>query len=198
MKPQIILASTSRIRRQILTAAGVPHDVIRPDVDEARLKKKGLSAGLTLDAVTQSLADAKAVAVAAPADAIVIGSDQMLEIDGEGLDKARTLAEARARLLTMQGRSHVLINAVAAARGGGVVWRSLARSTIVMRSAAPVDIDAYLEACGEGVLASVACYEVEGQGARLIERIEGDYFSVLGLSLFPLLGFLRAEGALAF
>ncbi|MBY0421439.1 MAG: Maf family protein [Parvularculaceae bacterium] len=198
MNVPIILASTSRIRRQILAAAGVEFEIVRPDVDEVLITSKGLGDGLSLDAVTQRLADAKALAPKAPAEAIVVGSDQMLELGGRAHDKARTLAEARARLLEMQGGSHALINAVAAAREGRVVWRHLARSVIMMRRKTPAEIDAYLAACGEGVLASVACYEVEGLGSRLIERIEGDYFSVLGLSLFPLLGFLRAEGALPF
>lgn len=194
----IILASTSKIRMRILSAAGVPYETARPGVDETALKDAALSQGLSLDAVTQRLADAKALAVAAPDDALVIGSDQMLEFDGEGLEKPRSMGEARARLLKMQGRSHVLINAVAVARGGVVCFRNLERTTLHLRQAAPEEIDRYLDAAGEVILTSVAAYQVEALGSRLFERMEGDYFAVLGLSLFPLLGYLRAQGALAF
>lgn len=195
---RIILASTSRIRMRILSAAGVPFETARPGVDEASLKRSALAEGESLDAVTQRLADAKALAITPPDDALVIGSDQMLEFAGEGLDKPVSMDEARTRLLAMQGKSHALINAVAVARGGAVRFRHLERTNLHLRPASPAEIDLYLEAAGEEILSSVAAYQVEALGSRLFERIEGDYFAVLGLALFPLLGFLRAEGALAF
>lgn len=198
MTRAIILASTSMIRKRILEAAGVPFTAMRPNVDEAELKERGLKRGLSLDEVTQMLADAKALAVPADEATLVIGSDQMLEFAGEGLDKPRDMREARARLTRMQGRSHVLINAVAVARDGEIRFRNLHRATLHLRAASPAEIDAYLDAAGEDILTSVAAYQVEALGARLFERIDGDYFAVLGLSLFPLLGFLRAEKALAF
>lgn len=198
MTRRIILASTSNIRKRILAAAGVPFETARPDVDESALKDDSLVRGLSLDAVTQILADAKALAVRTAPDALVIGSDQMLEFDGKGLDKPQTMNEARARLLRMQGRSHVLINAVSVAESGGVIFRHLHRATLHLRPASEAEIDLYLDAAGEEILTSVAAYQVEALGGRLFDSIEGDYFAVLGLSLFPLLGFLRARGALAF
>jgi septum formation protein len=195
---RIILASTSKIRMRILTAAGVPFETARPGVDEAALKEKGLAGGLSLDEVTQRLADAKALAVSTDKDALVIGSDQMLEFDGAGLDKPASMGEARTRLLKMQGRSHALINAVSIARAGAVRFRHLERTTLHLRPASAEEIDLYLDAAGDEILTSVAAYQVEALGSRLFERIEGDYFAVLGLSLFPLLRFLRAEGALSF
>lgn len=198
MSAPIILASTSGIRMRILSAAGVPFETARPGVDEAAVKAAGLAAGRSLDAVTQDLADAKALAIGAPSEALVVGSDQMLEFDGESFDKPASMGEARSRLLRMQGRAHVLINAVAVARGGVVRFRHLERSRLHLRAASAAEIDAYLDAAGEEILTSVAAYQVEALGSRLFERVEGDYFAVLGLALFPLLRFLRAEGALPF
>lgn len=198
MRPKIVLASTSKIRMQILSAAGVPFAAVRPDVDEATLKADGQACGLDLEAIAQRLADAKASAIAAPDDTLVIGADQILELDGVGLDKPTSRDDARARLLAMQGRDHTLINAVAVARGGEIVYRRLERPRLFLRPAHAAEIDAYLAAAGDEILSSVAAYQVEALGARLFERIEGDYFSVLGLALFPLLNFLRTEGALAF
>lgn len=198
MSRTIVLASTSKIRMRILSAAGVAYATARPDVDETALKDRLLAEGLSLDAVTQRLADAKALAIAPAPGTLVIGSDQMLEFEGEGLEKPRSMGEARSRLLRMQGRSHVLINAVSVACDGAVRFRHLHRATLHLRAASAAEIDRYLDAAGEEILTSVAAYQVEALGSRLFERIDGDYFAVLGLSLLPLLGFLRAEGALDF
>lgn len=198
MKPRLVLASGSAIRARILDAAGVDFDIAAPDVDEGAIKRAALDEGLSLRATAQRLADAKALAIAADVGAIILGCDQMMAFEGRGLDKPRSIAEARARLALLQGRRHSLINAVSIARGGAVVFRHIEEPMLFMRTMTADEIDAYLDACSEDILASVGAYQVEALGTRLFERIEGDYFAVLGLSLFPVLGYLRREGMLAF
>lgn len=197
-RPRIILASGSAIRAEILTAAEVPFEVMRPDVDEDVIKKAGKAQGLDLESLAMALAEAKCMDIAAKTGAIVIGSDQIMEFDGRAYDKPATMAEARQRLIETQGAPHTLINAIAVARNSRIIWRNLDRPKLVMRAMSEAEIDAYLAQCAPDVLKSVGAYQVERLGARLFERIEGDHFAVLGLSLFPLLDLLRREGALDF
>lgn len=202
MSRPVVLASGSAIRARILKEAGLAFDIIRPDVNEAAIKRAGLAEGLDLEALAMRLAEEKARAVQAPAGALVIGADQILEFEGRPYDKPGSLAEARARLKEWRGKAHTLINAVAVAEadgdGGAVIFRHLDRPRLRMRALTDGEIDRYLQAAGPGILASVGAYQVEGLGARLFERIEGDYFAVLGLSLLPLLAFLRQAGAVEF
>ncbi|MEZ5896210.1 MAG: Maf family protein [Parvularculaceae bacterium] len=195
---QLILASGSAIRADILRAAGVPFTIAKPDVDEDAIKDRGKRAGKTLHDIARDLADAKALAVNVAAESLVLGADQIMAFAGEGFDKPKTLSEARARLLELQGRTHSLINAVSIARAGEIVFRNIVEPQLGMRAMSATEIDDYFREAGEGVLASVGAYQVENLGARLFERIEGDYFAVLGLSLFPVLGYLRACGFLRF
>ena len=197
-QPRIILASGSAIRAAILTAAEVPFEVMRPDVDEDVIKKAGKAQGLDLESLAMALAEAKCMDIAAKTGAIVIGSDQIMEFEGRAYDKPASMAEARQRLIETRGASHTLINAIAVARNGRIIWRNLDRPKLVMRAMSEAEIDAYLAQCAPDVLNSVGAYQVERLGARLFERIEGDHFAVLGLSLFPLLDLLRREGALDF
>jgi len=198
MTKRLILASGSAIRARILAAAGVRFEIARPGVDEDAIKRAAFAEGLTIRETAQRLADAKALAVEADAEAFVIGSDQILAFDGRAFDKARSMGEARERLLMLEGRSHTLVNAVAVARGGNIAHRRIDEPRLVMRKMTPAEIDAYLDAAGEEVLGSVGAYQIEALGARLFDRIEGDYFAVLGLSLMPTLGYLRGEGLLPF
>ena len=195
---RLVLASGSAIRAAILTAAGVSFEAVSPGVDETSIKEASVREGLSLEDTARRLADAKALAVAAPAEAFVLGSDQILECEGEGFDKPASLDEARARLVRLQGRVHSLLNAVSIAREGRIVFRNFERPRLFMRSMEDAEIDAYIKAAGPDILYSVGAYQVEGLGARLFERIEGDYFAVLGLSLFPVLGFLRQEKLIDF
>jgi septum formation protein len=128
--------------------------------------------------------------------ALVIGADQTLELDGELVDKAVDLAEARTRLSSLRGRTHRLHAAVAAAEDGEVVWRRIESPALTARDFSDAFLDRYLARAGEAVLASVGCYFLEGEGAQLFDRIEGDYFAVLGLPLLPVLAMLRDRGAL--
>ncbi|MBB5517652.1 Maf family protein [Amphiplicatus metriothermophilus] len=198
MPRPIVLASGSAIRARILKDAGLAFEIVRPETDEAAIKRAGIAEGLDIETLAMRLAEAKARAVRAPARALVVGADQILEFEGRPYDKPASLAEARARLKEWRGRTHTLINAVAVAEDGAIVFRHLDRPRLSMRALTDGEIDRYLEAAGPGILASVGAYQVESLGARLFDRIEGDYFAVLGLSLLPLLGFLRRAGALDF
>ncbi|GJL90637.1 Maf family protein [Hyphococcus sp.] len=197
-RPRIILASGSAIRRDILASAGVPFEVMKPDVDEDLIKHEGKRDGLDLETLAMRLAEAKCLQIAARTDAIVIGSDQIMEFEGRSYDKPASMAEAKARLMEIQGAPHTLINAIAVARGGKFIWRNLDRPTLVMRALCEQEVDDYLAAAGPEILHSVGAYMVEKLGSRLFESIVGDHFAVLGLSLFPLFDLLRREGALDF
>ena len=196
--PRIILASGSAIRRDILASAGVPFEVMKPDVDEDVIKAEGKAEGVDLETLAMRLAEAKCLDIAAKTNSIVIGSDQIMEFEGRAYDKPATMADAKARLMETRGAPHTLINAIAVARNGKIIWRNLDRPTLVMRALSEREIDDYLAAAGPEILYSVGAYMVEKLGARLFERIDGDHFAVLGLSLFPLLDLLRQEGALDF
>jgi septum formation protein len=191
MKP-VVLASGSAIRASLLRDAGIDFSVIKPGVDEAAIKKRGFS---SIEALAQQLADEKALAPHAPG-ALVIGCDQILDFNGEAFDKPETLEEAAHRLHRMQGRAHRLVNGLSVATNGDIVFRHASFATLFMRTMSEREIRDYLQSAGTGVLASVGAYQVETIGARLFDRIEGDYFTVLGLPLFPLLGFLRSKGAI--
>ncbi len=198
MSRELVLASGSAIRARILEAAGIPFRIVRPNVDEAAIKAAAFGDGLSLHAVAQRLADAKALAVGDQAGAIVLASDQLMAFAGAAFDKPCSMSEARQRLAMLQGRAHSLINAVTIARDGDILFRHIDEPMLSMRTMTPDEIDAYLDAAGDEILASVGAYQVEALGARLFERIDGDYFAVLGLSLMPVLGFLRAQDMLAF
>jgi septum formation protein len=194
----VVLASTSQVRAALLNAAGVAHETIASGVDEDEAKGRLLAAGAGPCEIAGHLAEAKALKVSRERPrAIVIGADQTLDLDGDLHDKARDLAEARRRLLQLRGRIHQLHCGVVAARHGAAVWRLTQSSRLEMRDFSDDFLDGYLARNGEAALSSVGCYQLEGEGAQLFERIEGDYFAILGLPLLPLLGFLRREGALA-
>ena len=193
---KLVLASTSRIRGELLTRAGLAFKSVRPAVDENELKKtsKDLSPG----DLALSLAAAKAVSVAnRMPDALVIGADQVLNLAGEVFDKPDTPAAARRQLIDLRGRSHILETALCCALGDKVVWQHLGRATLTMRSFSDGFLDDYLRQMGPDVTTSVGGYKLEGLGAQLFEAIEGDYFTILGLPLLPLLDYLRRRGALA-
>ena len=197
-RPPITLASGSFIRAQILRGAGLDFEIAKPGVDEDEIKIAAAAESVDPEETAMRLASAKCEAIAVNRTGIVIGSDQILEFEGRLYDKPKTMDEARARLCELQGASHTLINAIAVARDGKIVWRHVDRPRLFVRPLSSEEIEAYLEEAGSDILSSVGAYQVEKLGARLFEKVEGDYYAVLGLSLYPLLGFLRQEGAIAF
>ncbi|MBB4211180.1 septum formation protein [Rhodothalassium salexigens DSM 2132] len=195
-KRRVILASASRARREMLAAAGLAVAAVPAGVDEAAVK--AAMAGQGAEAVARALAAAKASAVgAAHGDALVIGADQVLSLDDRLYDKPRDRAEARRHLESLSGRRHGLVSAVTVYGDGAVQWSTADRVDLTVRSLTPAFLDAYCAAMGDRLLDSVGGYELEGLGVHLFERIEGDYFTVLGLPLLALLGYLRRVGAVA-
>jgi septum formation protein len=188
---KVTLASQSKIRASVLRAAGVEIATASPGVDEDAIKQA--MAQFSVAEIAAALAEHKALAVTA--DGLVIGSDQAMEFEGRLYDKAKDLAEARARLSMLRGKTHQLHAGVAVAMNGEVIWRETTTSTLTMRDFSDTFLDDYLARTG-GALSSVGCYELEGLGAQLFEKMEGDYFAILGMPLMGLLELLRREGAL--
>lgn len=190
---RLILASKSAARRAVLTEAGVPFTVHVADVDEDALKTPGVDPV----ELAAELARAKALAVSRhDAEAWVLGADQTLAFDGGLVSKAPTLAAARERLVAMRGRSHQLHSGAALARNGQVVWSGVDTVEMRMRDFSDAFLDAYLAAEGEALLTCVGSYRLEGLGSQLFEAVEGDYFTVLGLPLWPVLAELRRAGVI--
>ena len=192
---RLILASKSSARRTMLADAGVPFSVHVADVDEDAVKAvhdPADAAGLAVE-----LARVKALAVSRhDAEAWVLGADQTLSFDGDLVSKAASLKAARSRLTAMRGRIHHLHSGAALARNGQIVWSGVDTAAMRMRDISDAFLDAYLAAEGEALLACVGSYRLEGMGAQLFEAVDGDYFTVLGLPLWPVLAELRRAGVL--
>jgi septum formation protein len=192
---RLILASKSAGRRAMLTDAGIIFSVQVADVDEDAVKAThdpADPAGLAVE-----LARIKALAVSRQnPDAWVLGADQTLAFEGGLVSKAGSLTEARNRLSAMRGRPHHLHSGAALARNGQMVWSDVDTAAMRVRDFSDTFLDAYLAAEGEALLACVGSYRLEGMGSQLFEAVEGDYFTVLGLPLWPVLAELRRAGVL--
>ncbi len=192
---EVVLASTSPSRRALLEGAGVVFTARSPGVDEATAKAALLGEGLGPRDIADALAELKAVRIRA-GDGLVIGADQTLDLDGELIDKAETLDEARERLKRLRGRPHKLHSGVVVAQAGQPIWREVSTATLWMRPFSDAFLEDYLAREGESLLGSVGCYRLEDVGVQLFSRIEGDYFTILGLPMLGLLDLLRRHGAL--
>jgi septum formation protein len=191
----LVLASRSAVRRTLLEAAGVPVEVRPADIDERSLET--VMPSETPAAVAALLARQKALAVAALHPArLVLGADQVLTLDAELFSKPADRAAARAQLRALSGRTHELHAAIAFVRDATVVCEHVGTARLTMRSFSDRFLDAYIEAAGSAATASVGAYQIEGLGIQLFERVEGDYFTVLGLPLLTALDFLRRHGCL--
>ena len=194
---QIVLASASRARRELLAAAGVPFTVEAADVDEPAVRR-ALTPTTAPTTVAEVLARAKAEDVGARhRDALVIGADQVLAFGAEILIKPGDVEGARTTLLKLKGKTHELHSSVAFAEDGGIVWTHTGTARLTMRDFSDDFLEEYLLRAGDRVGESVGAYELEGAGVQLFERIEGDYFTILGLPLLPVLAQLRARGVIA-
>lgn len=191
----LVLASGSRIRATLLANARLDFTVDPATVDERAVEAPLLEAGFPPEDIAQVLAEAKALDVAGrrPQD-LVIGADQVLGLGNARFTKPADMEAARRQLLDLSGKTHELHSAVVLARGDEVLWRHVSTARLTMRALTPAEIGRYLALAGDAVLSSVGCYQLENVGVRLFERIEGDYFTILGLPLLPLLGELRALG----
>jgi len=193
--PALILASASPSRRQLLASAGLVFEVEPSGVDEDEIKRSLLGEGAQPQDVAETLAELKAKRVSArhPA-ALVIGADSTLACNGRQFDKPPTLAAARQQLLALAGQTHELYSSVVVARAGVRLWHCNERALLTMRPFTEAFVDAYLARAGEQVTTSVGAYQLEGLGAHLFSRVDGDYFTILGLPLLPLLSFLAGHG----
>lgn len=193
----LILASGSATRRKMLEDAGVAIVVEKPRVDEEAVKVGLRAEGLKPREQADALAEVKVLSVSRLRDGLVLGADQMLALGDEPFDKPANRAEARAQLLALRGKTHALVTAAVIARDGQVIWRHVDTPKLTMRAFSDAFLEDYLDRVGEGALSSVGGYQLEGLGAQLFSRVDGDYFSVLGLPLMPLLSYLRDIGEIA-
>jgi septum formation protein len=197
-RPPLILASSSKSRARLLEAAGLAFIVEPPGLDEATMRQAISGEGsLTPHDVAEVLARAKAEAVSdlAP-QAYVIGADQTLAFGKTMMSKPESMEAARRQLLDLSGKIHTLHTAVAVATNGETIWAETTVASLTMRKLSPEFIGRCLAAAGEEVLGSVGAYQLESIGVQLFDKIDGDYFSVLGLPLIPLLDTLRREGVI--
>jgi septum formation protein len=197
-RPPLILASSSKTRARLLEAAGLAFIVEPPGLDESVMRQAVSGAqSLAPHDVAEVLARAKAEAVSdfAP-KAYVIGADQVLAFGDLIISKPETMEAARRQLLDLSGKTHTLHTAVAVATNGETIWAETTMARLTMRKLSPEFIGRYLAAAGEEVLSSVGAYQIESLGVELFDKIDGDYFSILGLPLVPLLDTLRGEGVI--
>jgi septum formation protein len=187
----LILASTSAIRRQMLEVAGIDYEAVKPEVDEALVKTR-LSGPA---AIAAELAAAKATSIQRAG--WVIGSDSVVEVEDRLFDKPRDRAEAAQHLRFFSDKAMRLTSAVALARGGSADWVHAETATLIVRRLSDAFIDSYLDAEWPDVGYTVGVFRMEGRGVQLFDRIDGDYFTILGMPLMPLLRALRERGLLA-
>ena len=192
----LVLASRSVVRRTLLEAAGVPVEICPADIDE-----RGVEAGAPLQApvaIAALLAREKAALIAERnRGRLVLGADQTLSLDGRRFTKPADRAAARAQLRALSGRTHELYSAIAFVQDCTVLCEHVGVARLTMRTVSDRFLDDYLDAVGDAATVSVGAYQLEGVGIQLFERLDGDYFTVLGLPLLTALDFLRRHGCLA-
>lgn len=192
MNSKLVLASASVARARLLEAAGLEIEVAAAGIDERAIKEAFQAEGRDAQSCALALAEAKARSVAGHENrSIVIGADQILVCGDTWFDKPSDIGEARAQLEALRGRTHELATAVCSVHAGTLLWDTVSRPQLTMREFSDEFLDEYIAAEGAAILGSVGAYRLEGRGAQLFERIEGDYFAILGLPLLELLGFLR-------
>jgi septum formation protein len=192
----LVLASRSEARSAMLRAAGIPVEAHPADIDERRLQAAAPAGDAAAVAALLAREKARAVARRMPGR-LVLGADQTLALGGELFSKPAGGEAARAQLRALSGKTHALHSAAAFARGGEVLFEHVGIARLTMRPLSKAFLDAYLDAAGDAVSASVGAYQLEGLGVHLFERFEGDHFTILGLPMLPVLDFLRRQGCLA-
>lgn len=196
--PRLILASASPSRAAVMRQAGLKAVSEPARIDETEVKTALRAECAEAWKTAEALAELKALKVSSRRPgAYVVGADQMLECDGAWFDKPADLAQAAGHLRSLSGRTHTLISAVCVVRDGERLWHHVADARLTMRPLSEDFIAAYLAAVGPAALTSVGAYQLEGLGVQLFTRVEGDYFTILGLPLLPLMDFLRNHGVLA-
>ena len=193
--PILVLASASTARRDLLVNAGLDVIVDPAHVDEEAIKGSMAADGAGAVDVALSLARLKAHRISTRhGGALVIGADQVLDLQGRWFDKPADMDHARGHLVALRGRTHKLVTAASVFRDGEQIWHHVETPELTMRDFSDGFLDDYLAQAGDSVLSSVGAYRLEGMGVQLFNRIEGDYFAILGLPLLALLDFLRGHG----
>lgn len=192
----IVLASGSASRRAMLEAAAVPFEVVRPQVDEDAAKEALRAEGIEARGLADALAELKAVAVSRRMPGrTVIGSDSVMALaDGQMLDKPDSRERAAEQLRMMRGGTHRLVSGVVGARDGVPVWRHVDVAKLHVRDFSDAFLETYLDAEWPAISGCVGCFRIEGPGVQLFSRLEGSQFTILGMPLMPLLGWLRDIG----
>lgn len=194
----LVLASRSPARSRIMAAAGLSFSTASADIDERGEEAELVASGAGPGAVAAHLAGTKALAIAPHfPDAIVVGADQTLDLEGERFTKPESMDAARDQLRRLRGRSHMLHSAVACVSDGQIQWQSVESARLTMRDFSERFLEDYMAVAGPRALESVGAYHLEGVGVQLFEKVEGDFFTILGLPLLPLLAYLRSIGIAA-
>mgnify|MGYP000085432218 FL=1 len=194
---RLILASSSKARFTMLKNAGVDCEAIASMIDEEGYKQSMKAEGANAAEAAETLAEMKALRMyRQQPDGIVIAADQMLECNGIWFDKPRDRDNTRAQLLALRGKTHQLVSAAVVYKEGSRIWGKIDTAHLTMRNFTEEWLDDYLDACGDEIYNCVGGYQLEGLGAQLFTEVRGDLFTVLGLPLLPLIGFLRDHGIL--
>lgn len=192
---RLILASGSKARADMLRGAGLAFDIVPADIDEQELLHEMLQQNKKPETIAVALSRAKAQHVTQQnRNDYVVGADQVLWFGDRIYSKAKTVAEARRNLQDFRGKTHRLISAACVARGNEILWEGAAHADMMMRKFDDAFLDGYMAQAGDAPLKTVGGYELESAGKMLFEKVEGDYFTVLGLPLMPLLEFLKGLG----
>lgn len=192
MTPLLVLASSSPFRRMLMDNAGLAFQAMAADIDERGIERGLEETNARPDQVAVELARAKAVDVSRRMPgALVIGSDQTMSLGGRVYHKPRDLEEAKRHILSLSGKTHRLNSGIALARDGEVLWDHLSHADLTVRELSVEFVDGYVARCGDTLLGSVGAYQLEGEGIQLFSEIRGDYFTILGLPMLPLLDKLR-------
>ncbi len=198
MSATLVLASGSESRRRVLEAAGVAFEVVPPAVDEEGAKASLLAKKTSPGEIATTLAELKAMSVSKKKqDALVLGADQLLVCDGAIYGKARDMKDAKRILQNLRGRKHELLTAAALVKNGAPLWRRLEAARLWMRDFSDAFLDSYIASEKETLFTCVGCYRLEGRGAQLFSRVEGDTFTIQGLPLLAALEALRDAGVIA-
>lgn len=195
MRPSnFILASKSKARQDMLRGAGFDFEINPANIDERKIEDEMTAKGKSFADIALELGKQKALVLSKDSDDLIIGSDQILVFNDRVVSKADNVDVARERLKSFRGQTHILISSVAVARKNQILWHETAQAHLTMRSFSDEFLESYITNAGDALTNCVGCYALEQLGIQLFENIDGDYFTILGMPLLPLIGYLQKEG----